>query len=1322
MAVEDLQTFIRERTAVFDSTIDVSPGSPFDQQVVQPIVNRLGQDPFTVDLATFIHDRLQQAYPDMAAQEGDAITDLLIKPARLLWDPIVREITRIRNSQSLQDPSQLTSDEAEALLANIFIERNKGTTTKGPARIYFQQPRDVAISPINFFTTKTGLRFFPDGVQSITASEMLLNLSGGLYYFDVNTVAEAPGVDYNIDAGEIVSVANVEAAVRVTNLRRFRDGVAEESVQNFIDRSSQDLTERSLVTQRGIGAVLGQQFPEITRLGLVGFGDPEMRRDILKGGGLGAPLASGTHAMSIPDGANRAFTRRVTVSDTVDFTTVIGPIGAATGYVLSLVGGFASAPQARDLDITRVVGAATLEVADQVINPVASNLGWCVRRKTLTLSGIPGGILFPNSGNGAVEIADDEVHVGGLYDVHARGASTESATITITNLADSNPLVSGSMAQFVADNQVSLADLIYGTDYATNDPLFTELSDAGRFGYTLEVLDGPNAGIYRIVSIFQLLGGSPLVTLDSSPGTATGQYRWRLVNAIEVDLVEPKRILVSGSDLATVQNTTTVQTATGTDFLGLGVAVGMTLRINDGPDAGDYTVKAIPLGTRLTVDRPFVASTSSLSYLVFSPGGAGVDRPFVRIASVDLLDSNQQPLGTSIPYGKPVDCQSRAFQNPGRGPKVEVVDAQLGIVTLPAGLGFAVSGQYLTFSFPNPLDGLATFTVSFVGTLTAAQLVQAINTQAQIALGPEVVLSGLVGTDRVGIVPLASIVVIGDGTARTTLFGSADTFTTADIRSADVTNDGGWLAVSPAIGNDNLDALNVLDGGQIGFYGGLHPTATALVAANVTSGTYQPSTSFAPEIGRHIQIGARSVGSARLYFLDPTSIEFDADSRFSATLPSGALVRYFPDPTVRQVKIPARPSTVLPKDGSGAQFGNTFTSSSSEFVLSNIRIGDELDVLYIPITGTATLTDPVTGLKGKTLILSIDGSPDQTIEYVSDLSGFPNDVSLAGTAAQINDAVGLKVAAINGSNLEFVADVALIVRKGGTANSTLGFSAVVDTANESPHHGKYSITAVTATTLTVAPSFPASTPGTVTRESFTILRAGGQRISTADLQNNKAEAGLYYFDVELVSEGAGDAWNIPAAIQLTPTGYRADGYWLESQDQNLTFSPVEKVLLKLSKSILDTGVSDDPQNAIQLSGQNIEITYDRSTLVGDVQSFVLADTERVVCANPLVRHLIPHYVRFDFTYLGGSDASVVEQDMEQYINGLFPADLLESSDLQGIAAKRGATSIRNPIDLLAVVHNYDRSVWIQRSQDSLNTGRLAAFIPDLLNINRTTGG
>jgi hypothetical protein len=528
------------------------------------------------------------------------------------------------------------------------------------------------------------------------------------------------------------------------------------------------------------------------------------------------------------------------------------------------------------------------------------------------------------------------------------------------------------------------------------------------------------------------------------------------------------------------------------------------------------------------------------------------------------------------------------------------------------------------------------------------------------------------------------------------------------------------------VNQDNLDVAQVLDGNQIGFYGNLHigseffsdPTNTALVSGNfLLSDTLA---SFAPEIGRHIQVGSRSIGSARCFFLEPTSIEFNRKSFFSIALPDGSTLRFLPDPTLDAVRIPAAPSTSLPKDGSSAFLDNHFTSLSQDFILSGIVPGDVLVVKFVPIIGTVILPDPVSLLALTTVVVSVDGGPDQTITFGSDLTGFPTSVSRAGVAAQINSAVGKSIAKINGANnLEFEGDVSIIVRSTGSANLLLGFSTSVDQTNRALHAGIYPITLVGQNTLTLAGTFPG--PTTESREAYEILRPGTQRISSTKMNTNTAEAGLFFFDVELVSEGTGDQYNIESAQQLRASGFRSDGYFLTTDDSDLTFSTVERPVLHVSRSILEVGVSDSPANATQITGQNLEVTYDRSTLVSDVQNFTLSETERVVCSNPLSRHLVPHFVRFDFEYVGGSGADLVTSDMQTYVRGLFPSDFLESSDLVSIAYQRGATSVTSPIDLIAIVHNYDRSIQAQRSQNALNTGRLAAFVSDRINVNRRSG-
>lgn len=1334
MAVLDLQVFIRERLRAFDENMDVSAGSPSDVQLVQPILRRLGTDPFTVDLAVFLNDRLRQAFPELATDEGDALTDLLVKPATLLWDPFVREAFRVRNSLSFRDPTTLTTDEAEALGANLFSERERGDRARGTARVFFTQPRTITVSPVNFFTSKTGLHFFPDGGQSITMEEMLLNLDGSLYYFDVSVIAENPGVTYNIGPNELITVANMEGTIRVTNLRRFRSGQQEETPVEFVSRTQQELTERSMVTLRGIGARVSRAFPEVTRLGVVGFGDPEMQRDVLRGGGLGAPLAGGVLGQTTIDGEGQPATRRFRVFDAgVDFTALVNPLSPGS-FVLTVFSVFSGPPQVRDLAVRSAVSADTIELEEQVLLPFYTGRSWTLRKKELTLSGIPGGILFPDSAEGTVTIPDDVVHIGGLYDVSVRGSDIDESSLVIENLTDSEPAAGGVLLNMglSAAGQVTLGDLVLGTSYAVGDAIYTALSEARQFGFTLQIIEGPNAGNYRVIDVVQATGSAPEVTLSVAISVVVGNFRWRLVDTIEIDLVEPKDTRVSGSDLQSIQNTDIVSTAGSVNLLALGVSVGDTLRIHDGLDAGDFTVLALPAFNSIRVDRVLSATSAALNYTIFRANTAGgVQRPLVRVTKVELLDTSGQPVGSIIPYAKPVDIQSRAFENPGRGVKVDITDARLGIVSRPdPGGGFPIGGLNLTIQFASGVTGYPLVIVTFsAGNKTAEQAVSEINAQAAISIGVNTVLATVVDGDRVGIVPLDPYTRVTLGTARAALFGDTQLRTSSDIRSDSVDTSGGWSAVTPAINQDNLDAAQVIDGHQVGFYGNLSlgaelsstPAYDGLFSGDIALA--DTMSAFAPEVGRRVQVGSRSIGSARCFFLEPTSIELNRSSFFSATSPGGAAVRFFPDPTLGAVRIPAPPTTSMPKDGSSTGGTTNFTSASQDFILSAIIPGDQLVIRFVPIIGMVALTDPVVNLALKSIILALDGGADQTIIFGSDLSGFPTDVSRAGVSSQINNAVGRAIASISGTNhLEIETDVSAVIRSTGSANAILGISTVTDTDNRSPHQGTYAVTVVgvpTADTLTVSPAFPLF--ATVGRQAFEVNRPGTQRISSTQMNSNTAEAGLFFFDVELVSEGTGNIFNIESDQQLLLTGFRSDGYFLSTDDSNLTFSAVERPKLHLSRSILEVGVSDNPRNATLITGQNVEITYERSTLVSDVQNFASSETERVVCANPLARHLVPHFVRFDFEYIGGSRAELVLTDIQNYVRALFPQDLLESSDLVDIAYQRGASSVTSPIDLIAVVHQYDRSVQAQRSQNSLNTGRLAAFIPDRVNVNRRSG-
>lgn len=1471
MALRDLEAFVRQRAGVFDPGLDVTPGSPFDTQVVQPLLQRVGTDPFTIDLSTFLYERMNQAFPELATSEGDALTDLLIKPVTLLWDPIVREIIRVKQGQSFRDASQLTTDEAEALGANVFSNREVGQLSRGPARIFFAQPQNISVTPVNFVSSRSGLHYFPTETQSIRTEEMLVNIADdGTYYFDINVIAEAAGTEYNIDPNSLVSIANIPSAVRVTNLRRFTLGENDEDAQTFVSRAGGELTERSLVTLRGISAQLTKAFPELRRLNVVGFNDPEMQRDVLEGGGLGQILVAGVTGAVDDDGEGQAHSRRFIVQLTDADFVAAATVGEVTSYVLTVFGAFDDGSFVKDLHVESIppntMTTSGVVLQEQVLVLGSINLSWMLRRRELTLSKIPGGIIFPQGPNGTVTVPDGEVHIGGATDIHVSGSSFDQATLVLDDIADNTPELTGADAVVVQPGSAKIFNLgshVLGTDYLVTDPIFLTFKNAARLGFTFQVADGVNAGSYRVVAVTQITGSATTILTDPQPATldATTKH-WKFLDSIDVELKDPRETLAAGDDLKTVQGSAIITTASGTDFSALSVQQGYVARVLDGPNAGDYTVASVPTPTQIRLTAPFGSTNSNLRYEVFRPNLAGaMQMPLIRVTKLELLDSSSQPLGTTIPYAKPIDIQSRAFQNPARGIKLDVRDARLGIVSIPVGVESAGSitvvpksaindGETFTiddgvsspviFEYDVNGDGVipghVLIDISSVTTSTQVQLltIDAINgvgstlritatatgaagidllnqvpgtagnqTITTTVANPSFVVAGMtggldgvygvttgdtlflsfvglegtppagvsvvfsggplslaavisqvstaifgatsvpngaiqVGLDRFGIRPLRGGGVIFGGTALIKLFGAVEVISSWDIRSLEVDDLGGWSHLTPALDLESgIDVVQVLDGQQVGFYPGPYFTpGTALAIHNFNLSPAIGSPRFAPEVNVHLQVGARSLGSVRCFFLEPTSIEFDQDSRFSVETENGVL-RFLPDPSLTSTRIPAPPDTAKPNDGAAAGGGTAFTSASQDFVVSGIRAGDHLNIQFIPIEGSVlsgTVSDPV-AIVGLTFIYSIDNQPDRILTFIrDDLSLAPTQVTKNGVVSQINAAVGRSVVILDSNKLKFSTDVSLVVRKAGTANTLLlgqrfGLPVVArydfaqaDQSNDSPHQGTYPIASVAAQVLTLAAALPTSGDFTdpVQNQVYTVERLGVQRIGTTAMALNTVEPELFYFDVELVSEGTGDHYNIDASLQLTVTGFRGDGYFLTTDDEDLSFSTAERPRLVLSPTILENGVSDDPSNATQLSGHNIQVSYDRSQLTEDVNNFITSETERVVNESPLGRHLIPHFVRFSLRYTSGSTEDLVTQDLAAYVTDNPPNEAIESSDIQKIVSNRGATSIENPIDLIAIVHNPDRTVYAARSQNALTTGRLSAFVPDVLDVKRNT--
>lgn len=1256
MPIENWRLFVQERLRAYEPTINLDDGSPAAIQVVEPIVARLSPDPIETNAMLFILTRLQQEHPQLFAEEGSAMSDLMAKPHVTLMEPLRRENRSIRQGLSLQNPDQLTQDEADSLMRNFFMNRQSGSYARVRVRIYFQNNVSVNISTANVAYTADGLRYLPTRAQTITSEGMLLNIdASGLYYFDVTYQAERPGIAYNIGPSQIIGVTGIQAATRATNLSKATPGTNEETTTQFVNRGESSMGERSPTTAPGTVAVLREEYPNLGILQIIGFNDEEMQRDIIKGGDLGPVLHYGVDGFTGDDGDGDGGTPFFSVTSSVDFTSVFGPVGTdLSGYQLEVWHEASPAAfQPFEYTLKQVEGQYQVSISDEYDGATAlpdgtafhtmSSLTWSIRRRgSLTLSDIPGGLLFPDVQTSVdVEVPNDEVHVGGCVDVYVRGGDIEDKTLPLTLVSDEEVIARKEDAQTTATSDTIVLNDLTSDEY---DDIV-----AGETGLYLE--EGANAGAYRIIEKVS----SPDTVRINAEMIAPPQtdLSYILVDDIDINLINPREIRYENTDLRTIAGSPVVQTTGGTfDFSSSGVVAGDYINILNGEDVGEYLISTVG-GTTLTLSINMNNTASPLQYEIYRKED-GIDLPLLRVTSVELLDSNLDPTGSVIPYRHPVDAQSSSFQNPGREPKA--------------------------------------------------------------------------GTD---------VTVTESSYLRTTAAGS---------NTAQVVDSGG-SPFSPAIDLYDLgvragDIINVTSGDNTGFYTveavGTHGGLATVDLVQVTTTIRWPTTIIGD---MEYEIGPPSYGSFRCYFLDPVTFEASyAETLFSIVAGTGSL-GFRPDPDIWGQFLPTEVTTTTFEMafGSNIQTLREPDGTGVSPLLHGVGVGDRVEITYAPIVGSELFTTGTIDLDNRYVVLDL-GSGPETVTF----SGTSLDVDtiIAQMNSQLSAAVISKFEdAPNPGNFYIMVradqDITIIADGGGNDateqvfgtnrsawNSGFGVTSfgggAVETNNKSLDKGLYLVSAITDASffLTLTEMDGSGWTATATSPQFTlghyirVSHPGWQRLSATAMEDSIDENGLYYVDIECISEGHGNVYNIEQDRQATITGYKSEGWGLSTVDDDTSFSMAEEPILHLTPRVLFVGTDDDVTEKTELTGRSIQVSYERDPLVDQVQTYLRDIQTRILVENPLVRSLLPIFVRMAIEYRGGGTASSVRAILVDEITSILPSNDLEADDIAEIIRNTGSTKVTHPINMVGLAHQTDRSITTIRSVDALTNNRLSALLPD----------
>jgi hypothetical protein len=672
---DDLRSFLENRLLAFDAGIDLSAGSPAQTQIIDPILERFQEDPFATDIPTFIQDLMVQTFPELSADNGGLLGDLLSKPFQLLLEPFKRQIELIKLGQSANNADLMADAEADALGANFFEPRNEGGLAGGSVRLYFAQPTTQRVTPDKRVFTASGLGFFPTESFFITSAQMLFNRQGTRYFMDITVRAETQGDDYNIDRGEIIGVEDVAGVVQATNLARFTAGAPRQTNDEYLSGIEDALTERSLVTRRGISTRIDVLFESVRALSVVGAGETGMDRDILTGTGEGFLHLAGK-AVAYGDWL---FVSEIIFKDDGPDNSLIPQEGDLIRFHLPAltVTSPTEVVEAHIVSVLNASGGTYLFLLDQSLSSGVSQGRFALFKEGfITISGVPGGQGAPQV------VPDDQVHLGGHTDVFVRPTGDSEVDGTLSSVTDGDPLLA------LTDLQIN-NPLLLSVSAVTNQNIATSANLGAsqikpQIGDLLVIETGTGyAGTYRIIEIDSPNPNS--VRLDSIFPSSTplvNPLRARVVRTILVDLVEPripKLPFNTGSvaDLNTNVGSTTFTLNTN-DIQSFGAVVGDVIRILDGEDAGDYVITDFDIvlgGKGPIVDRVATATNAGLRYEVFT-AQTGLTLPLVRIKSLEVLDSTQQGTGIKIPYGDAVDIRPTCDLE-GAGNETKVLDQQM---------------------------------------------------------------------------------------------------------------------------------------------------------------------------------------------------------------------------------------------------------------------------------------------------------------------------------------------------------------------------------------------------------------------------------------------------------------------------------------------------------------------------------------------------------------------------------------------------------------------------------------------------------------------
>jgi len=436
---------------------------------------------FNIPILEFLTRRLSERFPDIDFSSG-AVRDLVLLPAAAMLQPnrdLLRVISRNVNLRNFQ---VMLEEELDGLASNFLIARRSGNRARGIQRVFFSVPRAVQIGPGVSFFDSSGLQFIPTNLVSLTQTQLSAQVvdSTGEYYLDVPVIAAREGVEGSVSAGSVTQFQGIPGATRTVNEKAFASGKNADSNTELYVRILEGVANRELVKRPSIQALIKDSFSSVRAVHVVGYGDADMRRDVV---GV---------VMAVESLFPRSFCQKINLPLGIDGevkfteddgTVVTTPVGGFAGAIVDTLGADFSSLEV-NLDgrsVTRVAVQPGFKVrlleTEDPIDDVGDFLITRVAEVPIAAGGDPVRAILLNRSFGSVSDVLDDIdrfpytivgsvhvdrfHVGGKIDVYVDSTSDVEKSVITTVTTDA----AGTAEIFVGSSTVETTEFEDGIGF-----------------------------------------------------------------------------------------------------------------------------------------------------------------------------------------------------------------------------------------------------------------------------------------------------------------------------------------------------------------------------------------------------------------------------------------------------------------------------------------------------------------------------------------------------------------------------------------------------------------------------------------------------------------------------------------------------------------------------------------------------------------------------------------------------------------------------------------------------------------------------------------